>query len=90
VPAIAAKIREEAEEVIAAGGEHDPSHLAREVADLLFHTWILMAREGVAPADVYAVLEARFGVGGLVEKAQRGSSGASAGPGAEPGDDDAR
>jgi len=92
VPAVAAKIREEAEEVVEAGGEHDPSHLAREVADLLFHTWILMAHEGVAPADVYAVLEARFGVGGLVEKARRGSGGAGASDSSDvdPGDDDAR
>jgi phosphoribosyl-ATP pyrophosphohydrolase len=82
VPAISAKIREEADEVIEAGGEHDPSHLAEEVADLLFHTWLLMAHEGVAPDDVYAVLEARFGTGGLVEKASR--------EGAAPGDKDAR
>ena len=71
VPAIGAKIREEAEEVVEAGAANDPAHLAREVADLIFHAWILMAREGVAPADVYAVLEARFGVGGLDEKARR-------------------
>lgn len=98
VPSLAAKIREEAEEVIEAGGEHDPPHLAREVADLLFHTWILMAHEGVAPADVYAVLEARFGVGGLVEKGRRSSGAggaartadASGSSDAEPGDDDAR
>lgn len=82
VPAIAAKIREEADEVIEAGGEHDPAHLAHEVADLLFHTWLLMAHEGVAPDDVYAVLAARFGTGGLVEKARRGT--------AAPGDEDAR
>ena len=73
VPAIGAKIREEADEVVEAGAEGDAAHLAHEVADLLFHTWIMMAREGVSPGDVYAVLEDRFGTGGLVEKASRGA-----------------
>lgn len=90
VPAIGAKIREEAEEVIEAGAENDPAHLAQEVADLLFHTWILMSREGVTPDDVYAVLEARFGVGGLDEKAQREQLGGGAGPSSEEGDPNAR
>jgi phosphoribosyl-ATP pyrophosphohydrolase len=86
VPAIAAKIREEADEVVEAGGEHDAAHLAHEVADLLFHTWLLMAHEGVAPSDVYAVLEARFGTGGLVEKAGRVAAASEDGTAASGGD----
>lgn len=72
VPAIAAKVREEGEEVIEAAAERDPEHVAREVADLIFHTWVLMAHAGVTPERVYSVLEGRFGTGGLAEKAARG------------------
>lgn len=70
--AMAAKLREECEEVIEAAGERDPDHLAREIADLLFHAWVVMGANSLQPERVYAVLEERFGVGGLVEKAARG------------------
>jgi phosphoribosyl-ATP pyrophosphohydrolase len=76
--AIAAKIREESEEVIEAAGL-GPERLAQEVADLLFHTWVLMAEQRVAPEAVFAVLEARFGIGGLEEKAARARGGSHAG-----------
>ncbi|MEE3327483.1 MAG: phosphoribosyl-ATP diphosphatase [Myxococcota bacterium] len=69
--AIAAKIREEAEETIEAAGAGDADHCAQEVADLLFHVWVLLCSAGLKPVDVYAVLEDRFGVGGLTEKAAR-------------------
>ena len=69
--AVAAKLREECEEVIEARAEGDGDHLAHEVADLVFHLWVLMAAAELPPARVYAKLEQRFGVGGLVEKAAR-------------------
>jgi phosphoribosyl-ATP pyrophosphohydrolase len=69
--AVAAKVREEAEEVVlAARDEGDPAFV-HEVADLLFHVWVLMASRGVAPEAVFAELSGRFGIGGLVEKASR-------------------
>jgi hypothetical protein len=34
--------------------------------------WVLLGALDVAPQDVYAVLEGRFGIGGLAEKAARG------------------
>jgi phosphoribosyl-ATP pyrophosphohydrolase len=71
IPAIAAKIREESAEVIAAAESGDRTHLSREVADLVFHTWVLMAEQGVSPQQVYDVLADRFGVGGFEEKASR-------------------
>ena len=73
VPAIAAKVREEGEEVIEAATAQDAEQIANEVADLIFHTWVLMAHGDVPPERVYSVLEDRFGIGGLVEKAERGS-----------------
>jgi phosphoribosyl-ATP pyrophosphohydrolase len=72
--AIAAKLREESEEVIEAAASRDADHTAREIADLLFHTWVLMAAADVTPESVYAVLEERFGTGGLIEKARRGQA----------------
>ncbi len=71
IESIAAKIREESEEVIEAAGTGDAEHTAREVADLIFHTWVMLACADVAPERVYAVLVERFGIGGLREKAAR-------------------
>ena len=72
--AIAAKVREEADEAIEAVAMGDREQTAREVADLLFHTWVLLVSSGVRPAEVYAVLEERFGRSGLEEKAARSAS----------------
>lgn len=72
LPAITDKVREEAEEVVrAACGESDEA-LAREVADLIFHVFVLLAARGVEPAASYRELARRFGIGGLEEKAARG------------------
>ncbi|MCH2186979.1 phosphoribosyl-ATP diphosphatase [Myxococcota bacterium] len=73
VEAIAAKVIEESREVIEAARHNDSEELAREVADLVFHLWVLLAQREVAPSAVYDVLESRFGVGGLIEKASRGA-----------------
>ncbi len=74
VEGMAAKVLEEAEETIEAVAAGDDDHSAREFADLIFHTWVLLAGAGLRPADVYRVLEKRFGVGGLAEKAAREGS----------------
>ncbi len=68
---IAAKVREESEEVILAARGEDDEALAHEIADLFFHVWVMMASRGVEPTAVYAELARRFGVGGLEEKASR-------------------
>lgn len=77
VPAIGAKVVEEAAEVVEAAdesGEAGRAHLIREAADLLFHTLVLLARRDVALADVEAELGRRFGIGGIEEKEARGRS----------------
>ena len=71
--AIAAKIREEAEEVVVAGRDESDEALTHEVADLLFHVWVMMAQRNLSPDSVYAELAGRFGLGGLDEKAARKS-----------------
>jgi len=71
LPAITDKVREEADEVVrAALGESDEA-LAREVADLVFHVFVLLAARGIEPDAIYRELARRFGIGGLAEKASR-------------------
>jgi phosphoribosyl-ATP pyrophosphohydrolase len=74
LPAIAAKVREESEELIEAAAENDADHTAHEAADLLFHVFVMLAEAGVEPSAVYAELDRRFGTGGLVEKRLRNQS----------------
>lgn len=69
------KVGEEATEVIIAAkdcaGEKGQDALLGEVADLWFHTMVLLAQQGLSSSDVVAVLEERFGLSGHVEKASR-------------------
>ena len=72
IPAITAKITEEATETVeAADGETE--HLVHEVADLWFHTLVLLASRDLDAHDVLKELQRRFGTSGLKEKARRGS-----------------
>lgn len=70
--AILKKIGEEATETVMAGKDGNPERLVAEVADLWFHTLILLAHQGLGPDAVMAELERRFGLSGLEEKARRG------------------
>ena len=65
------KIGEEATETVLAAKGGDRLHLVREVADLWFHTMIVLARHGLGPADVLAEMYRREGISGLDEKAAR-------------------
>jgi phosphoribosyl-ATP pyrophosphohydrolase len=70
--AILKKIGEEATEVVMAAKDGVPEKIVCEVADLWFHTLVLLAQQGLGPADVLAELDRRFGLSGLEEKARRG------------------
>jgi len=65
----AKKFGEEAVETLIAAIEDDKNHLAEESADMLYHWLVMLEAADVSLADVMAVLRARQGVGGLVEKA---------------------
>jgi phosphoribosyl-ATP pyrophosphohydrolase len=69
--AILKKIGEEATETILAAKAGNPQHLVNEIADLWFHTLVLLAQQGMGPAAVLAELERRFGLSGHAEKAAR-------------------
>ena len=68
---ILSKIDEEAGETIDAAREADEKHLIHEVADLWFHCMVLLAQKNLSHEDVLEELNQRFGISGLVEKAQR-------------------
>jgi len=71
-PVLAAKkLGEEAVETVIAAIREDPSALAAESADLLYHWLVLLAAHGVTTAEVAAVLARREGVSGHAEKASR-------------------
>jgi phosphoribosyl-ATP pyrophosphohydrolase/phosphoribosyl-AMP cyclohydrolase len=59
VDRVAQKVGEEAVETVIAAKNANPDEVAREVADLWFHTFILLAQQGMSPEDVWQVLELR-------------------------------
>ena len=69
------KVAEESVETVMAAKdiEHngDKNHLIYEVADLWFHTMVLLASQGLSSQDVTTELERRFGLSGHEEKANR-------------------
>ena len=69
--AILKKVGEEATETVMAAKDGDPQMLVHEVADLWFHSMLVLAAFGLTPADVLAELERREGVSGLEEFAAR-------------------
>jgi phosphoribosyl-ATP pyrophosphohydrolase len=69
--ALLKKIGEEATETVLAAKSGDKLHLVREIADLWFHSMIVLARHGLGPGDVLAELHRREGIAGLDEKAAR-------------------
>jgi phosphoribosyl-ATP pyrophosphohydrolase len=66
------KLAEEATETLLASKEGDKLHLVREVADLWFHSLVLLAWHDLGPDDVLAELRRREGISGIDEKAARG------------------
>lgn len=69
--AILKKIGEEATETVMAGKEGDGAKIIYEVADLWFHTLVLLAHQGLKPQQVLDELARREGLSGLTEKAGR-------------------
>ena len=68
---IAQKVGEEATETVIAAMQGRAGEVASESADLLYHLLVLWAETGVAPDDVWAILDEREGVSGIAEKASR-------------------
>ena len=69
--AILKKIGEEATETVMAAKDGNSEKIIYEIADLWFHTLVLLAQQGLSPDQVLAELARRFGISGLDEKAAR-------------------
>ena len=59
LPKIAQKVGEEGTEVVVAALAQDDQRLIEEVADLTYHTLVLLSAHGLTPAQVIAELEKR-------------------------------
>ncbi len=69
--AILKKVGEEAAETLLAAKSGNRKHLVHEVADLWFHTLVLLAQQNIAPQAILDELARRFGTSGHAEKAAR-------------------
>ena len=69
--ALLKKVGEEATEVVMAAKDGDATKLVGEVADLWFHTLLVLEAHGLKPTDVLAELRRREGLSGLEEFALR-------------------
>ena len=69
--AILKKIGEEATETVMAAKDGDPEKIIYEIADLWFHSMVLLSQQNLSPDDVLQELSRRFGLSGLAEKASR-------------------
>lgn len=69
--AILKKIGEEATETVMAAKDGQNEKIIYEVADLWFHTLVLLSRQGLTAQDVLDELARREGISGIEEKASR-------------------
>jgi phosphoribosyl-ATP pyrophosphohydrolase len=59
LPKIAQKVGEEGTEVVVAALAQDDQRLVEEIADLAYHTLVLLSARGLTPAHILAELEKR-------------------------------
>ncbi len=65
------KIGEESAETIMASKDGNPDDIIHEIADLWFHTIVLLKYHNLDTKDILKELESRLGLSGLAEKAGR-------------------
>ena len=68
------KISEESAEVIKAAKDEGNDKIIHEVADLWFHTLVLLRHKNISIKEIETELIRRFGVSGHAEKATRNKS----------------
>ena len=68
------KISEESAEVIKAAKDEGNDKIIHEVADLWFHTLVLLRHKNISIKEIEAELIRRFGVSGHLEKGTRNNS----------------
>lgn len=62
------KVGEEAAEVIIAAKNGDNKNTIGEIADLTYHLLVLMAQQGIAPQDIYSILDERHNKSGNLKQ----------------------
>ena len=65
------KIGEEASELLISGKGGNKDEVIHEMADLWFHTLVLLGHLDISPEQVYCELKRRFGISGIEEKERR-------------------
>jgi phosphoribosyl-ATP pyrophosphohydrolase len=65
------KVGEEATETVIASKSGKNEEIIHEIADLWFHTLVLLKHHELNSSDILKELERRFGLSGLEEKANR-------------------
>jgi phosphoribosyl-ATP pyrophosphohydrolase/phosphoribosyl-AMP cyclohydrolase len=70
------KIVEEAGEVVLASTRGKPEEIIHEVADLLFHTLVVLGHHRITLEDIYGQLAERFGKSGIRPKKKDSDKGA--------------
>jgi phosphoribosyl-ATP pyrophosphohydrolase len=68
---IAQKVGEEAVETVIEAVAGNRQAIIAESADLLYHLNVLWADADIQPQEIYALLQQRFGISGIDEKASR-------------------
>lgn len=66
------KVEEESGELVEAAKEKGRSDVIYEMADLWFHTLVLLANEDIGTEEIFGELARRFGLSGIEEKMSRG------------------
>lgn len=69
--AILKKIGEESVETIIAAKSGDKQQIVYEIADMWFHSLVLLAQQNLTAQQVLDELDRRFGLSGIDEKAAR-------------------
>lgn len=72
LPKILEKIEEESGELVEAAVEKGREDVVYEMADLWFHTLVLLANESIGVEKLFGELARRFGLSGIEEKNSRG------------------
>ena len=71
IDTILKKIGEESAETIIAAKSGDKEQIVYEIADLWFHSLVLLAQQNLTAQQVLDELDRRFGLSGIEEKAAR-------------------
>ena len=66
------KVGEECTEMVIAAKNNDKDETVYEITDLIYHTLVMMANQGITPADIQAELDKRAEKAGNLKKFHQG------------------